>query len=139
MGAILGKRKKSFKGNGSKPRSGYLTTTEFARLCGVSRFTIINWVKRGRIKAIKTAGGHYRIPETEALSLLRTYNENKDGTFGLEEDRRTKRHKTVEDEECRRCLTDEQEDKKGNEKRKNLLYNFGYGIGRGIHILKERR
>lgn len=140
MGAILGKIKKGLQGNGSKQRNGYLTTTEFARLCGVSRFTIINWAKQGRIKTIKTAGGHYRIPEAEALQLLRTNaQKNKDESFGLEENGRTRRKKAVGDEESRRCLTDEQEDNKGNGTRKNFLYNFGYGIGRGVHILKERR
>ncbi len=140
MGAILGKIKKTFKGNGSKQRNGYLTTTEFAKLCGVSRFTIINWAKQGRIKTIKTVGGHYRIPEMEALNLLKTYNQrNKDRSFDLEKNKRTKRKKVVGDEERRRCLAEDHEDNKGNGTGKNFLYNFGYGIGRGIHILKERR
>ena len=30
-------------------RKDSLTTTELAKLCGVSRFTIINWVNRGKI------------------------------------------------------------------------------------------
>jgi excisionase family DNA binding protein len=140
MGAILDKVKRSFKGNESKQRNGYLTTTEFAKLCGVSRFTIINWAKQGRIKTIKTAGGHYRIPETEAINLLRTENKrNKDKSFGLEKKKRTKRKKVVRDEESRSCLTDNNGDNKGNGTGKNFLYSFGYGIGRGIHILKERR
>ena len=67
MGDTSGMRKEIVKGDGSKLRSDYLTTTEFARLCGVSRFTIINWAKRGKIKAIRTAGRHYRIPASEAL------------------------------------------------------------------------
>ena len=54
MDAISGTRKKGIKGDGSKPRSGYLTTTEFAILCGVSRFTIINWAKKCKIKAMRT-------------------------------------------------------------------------------------
>ena len=54
-------RKGTVRGNESKRRSGYMTTTELARLCGVSRFTIINWTKQGRIKAIRTVGRHYRI------------------------------------------------------------------------------
>jgi len=140
MSAIFGKKKESLKGNKSKVRSGYLTTTEFARLCGVSRFTIINWTKRGRIKAIKTAGGHYRISETEALSLLGTYNEkNKNETLDSEENRQAKEKKAVGEEECRKCLTNDHQDKQENETRKNFLYNFGYGIGRGVQILKERR
>jgi len=124
MSATSGTRKESVKGDGSKQRSGYLTTTEFAKLFGVSRFTIINWAKRGRIKSIRTAGRHYRIPASEALSLLRTFEEKKE---------------TSSNEECRNCLSDDQENKHQKGKKKKFLYNFGYGIGRGVHILKERR
>jgi len=124
MSATSGTRKKNVKGDGSKQRSGYLTTTEFAKLFGVSRFTIINWAKRGRIKSIRTAGRHYRIPASEALSLLRSFEEKKE---------------TSSDEECRNCLSDDEENKHQKGKREKFLYNFGYGIGRGVHILKERR
>ena len=124
MSATSGTRKENVKGDGSKQRSGYLTTTEFAKLFGVSRFTIINWAKRGRIKSIRTAGRHYRIPASEALSLLRTFEEKKE---------------TRSDEECRNCLSDDQKNKHQKGKREKFLYNFGYGIGRGVHILKERR
>ncbi|HIJ52772.1 MAG TPA: excisionase family DNA-binding protein [Planctomycetes bacterium] len=124
MSATSGTRKENVKGDGSKQRSGYLTTTEFAKLFGVSRFTIINWAKRGRIKSIRTAGRHYRIPASEALSLLRTFEEKKE---------------TSSDEECRNCLSDDEENKHQKGKREKFLYNFGYGIGRGVHILKERR
>jgi len=31
-------------------RKDCLTTTELAKLCGVSRFTIINWVNQGKIR-----------------------------------------------------------------------------------------
>ena len=77
MSVISVARKGTVRGNENKRRSGYMTTTELARLCGVSRFTIINWIKRGRIKAIRTVGRHYRIPVSEALSLLRTFEEKK--------------------------------------------------------------
>ena len=140
MAAISGTRKEVIKGYGSRPRSGYLTTTELARLCGVSRFTIINWAKRGKIKAIRTAGRHYRIPASEALSLLRTFDEKKKpGESNLEENCQAKRQKTGGYEECRNCLSDDQENNHQKGKKKKLLYNFGYGIGRGVHILKERR
>jgi excisionase family DNA binding protein len=140
MNTIFSKIKESLKSNGSKEKNGYLTTTEFARLCGVSRFTIINWTKQGKIKAIKTAGGHYRIPEKEALTLLETCKEkNNIKTNGSKERRLIKSREIAEDEERRKCLSDEKQDEKGNATRKNFLYNFGYGIGRGVQILKERR
>jgi len=154
MSATSGTPKESVKGDGSKKRSGYLTTTELARLCGVSRFTIINWAKRGRIKAIRTAGRHYRIPASEALSLLRTFDEKEEthssdlgGNCQAQKQETSpappkdskRRGWASSDEECRNCLSDDQENKHQKGKKKKFLYNFGYGIGRGVHILKERR
>jgi len=140
MGIVSGTRKEIVKGDGSKPRSGYLTTTELARLCGVSRFTIINWAKRGKIKAIRTAGRHFRIPASEALPLLRTFDEKKEtGAFELGGHCQAQRQETSSDEECGNCLPDDQKGKHTKAKKKRFLYNFGYGIGRGAHILKERR
>ncbi len=54
-------------------RKDYLTTTELAKLCGVSRFTIINWVNRGKIRTMKTTGGHCRIPVSEAVSFYESF------------------------------------------------------------------
>ncbi len=51
-------------------KKDYLTTTELAKLCGVSRFTVLNWIKQGKIDTIRTVGGKYRIPAVEAMSLL---------------------------------------------------------------------
>jgi len=48
----------------------FLTTTQVARRCNVSRFTVLKWVKQGRIKAIKLLSGHYRIPESEVKSFV---------------------------------------------------------------------
>ena len=140
MDAISDTQKEAVKVDGSKPRSGYLTTTEFARLCGVSRFTIINWAKRGKIKAIRTAGRHYRIPASEALSLLRTFDEKKKPEASdLKDNCHAKKRKAGGDEECRNCSSDNRENKHEKAKKEKLLYNFGYGIGRGVNILKERK
>ena len=140
MDAISGTRKKGIKGDGSKPRSGYLTTTEFARICGVSRFTIINWAKQGKIRANRTIGGHYRIPASEALFLLRTFDEKgKAGAFDLEDNYQPQKQKTGGDEECGNCLPDDRKSRHTKAKKKKFLYNFGYGIGRSVHILKEKR
>jgi len=57
-------------------RKDHLTTTELAKLCGVSRFSIINWVKRGKIGTIKTVGGHCRIPVSEAISFYESFYKN---------------------------------------------------------------
>jgi molybdopterin-binding protein len=38
---------------------------EAAQLAGVSYPTIKQWIYRGKIKSVKTAGGHHRIPRSE--------------------------------------------------------------------------
>ena len=140
MEIVSGTKKEIVEGNVGKQRSGYLTTTEFARLCGVSRFTIINWANQGKIKAIRTAGKHYRIPESEALSLLRTFEEKKEvGESDLGGQCKAKKQDQSSEEECRNCLPDKQKGKHSKAKKKKFLYNFGYGIGRGVNILRERR
>jgi excisionase family DNA binding protein len=69
-------KKGSAKRTGGDPESPshseYLTTTKLAKLWGVSRFTVLNWIKQEKVKAIRTVGGHYRIPVSEALSFLET-------------------------------------------------------------------
>ena len=139
MSVISVARKETVRGNESKRRSGYMTTTKLARLCGVSRFTIINWIKRGRIKAIRTVGRHYRIPVSEALSLLRTFEEKKKASSpGSGGHFRQQKPTTNGDEERGKCLTSNKKNKQVKAKKKNVLYAFGYGVGRGVHVLKGR-
>jgi len=86
-------------------QSNYVTTSRLAKLCGVSRFTIINWVKQNRIKSIRTAGGHRRIPLAEAISCLETLNAKENNSYS-----NLSRHcwEFVElagyDGKCRNCL-----------------------------------
>jgi putative resolvase len=48
----------------------YLTTNEFARIIGVSRSTVISWIKSGRIVAC-SVNGRWRIPYSEVERLLK--------------------------------------------------------------------
>jgi len=48
----------------------YYTTGEAAKIIGVSFRTIKRWIYAGRIRTLKTAGGHYRIPRDEIKRLL---------------------------------------------------------------------
>jgi excisionase family DNA binding protein len=48
----------------------YLSTREFAKLLGVSRVTVIKWIKSGRIVAY-SVHGKWRIPYSEVERLLR--------------------------------------------------------------------
>jgi excisionase family DNA binding protein len=79
MSAISIVRKRVSRDNESKPQKDYMTTTELSKLCGVSRFTIINWTNEGKIKANRTVGGHYRIPVSEAMSFLETFHTEVNG------------------------------------------------------------
>jgi len=41
------------------------TTGEVAKMFGVTRQTVVDWIHRGKIRAEKTPGGQWRIPEYE--------------------------------------------------------------------------
>jgi excisionase family DNA binding protein len=42
----------------------YLSTREFAKLLGVSRTTVVKWIKGGRVRAY-LLNGRWRIPYSE--------------------------------------------------------------------------
>jgi excisionase family DNA binding protein len=48
----------------------YLSTREFAKLLGVSRVTVIEWIKSGRVAAY-SVHGRWRIPYSEVERLLK--------------------------------------------------------------------
>lgn len=50
--------------------SSLLTTGKAAQLCSVQPDTVLKWIKKGRLPASRTAGGHYRVEERDVLSLL---------------------------------------------------------------------
>jgi len=47
-----------------------LHIAEAAQELGVSYPTLKQWIYRGKIRSVKTAGGHHRIPRTEVDRLL---------------------------------------------------------------------
>lgn len=47
-----------------------LTPRAAAEKLGISYPTIKQWLYRGKIRAVKTPGGHYRIPAAEVQSFL---------------------------------------------------------------------
>lgn len=53
----------------SPETSELLTTGQAAKLCAVTPDTVLKWIKKGRLQASRTAGGHYRI----ALPDLRPF------------------------------------------------------------------
>jgi excisionase family DNA binding protein len=48
----------------------YLSTRKFAEILGVSRATVIKWIKNGKIKAYNVHG-MWRIPYSEVERLLK--------------------------------------------------------------------
>ena len=46
-----------------------LTPAEAAKLAGVSYPTLKQWIYKGKIRSVKTAGGHHRIPREEIERL----------------------------------------------------------------------
>jgi len=47
-----------------------LRPKEVCRLLGVSYVTLRRWIKEGKIRAVQTLGGKYRIPESEVKRLM---------------------------------------------------------------------
>ncbi len=45
----------------SVERTGFFTPQEAAEMLAVSKQTVLNWIKDGKISAERTAGGHFRI------------------------------------------------------------------------------
>lgn len=55
-----------------KRRDGtWLTTGQAAKLCSVTPDTVLKWIKKGSLEAVRTAGGHYRI-KRQGLALFLT-------------------------------------------------------------------
>jgi len=50
--------------------SALLPPREAARILGISYPTLKQWIYRGKIRTVKTPGGHHRIPESEIDRLI---------------------------------------------------------------------
>jgi excisionase family DNA binding protein len=48
----------------------FLTSGQAAKLCSVTRDTILKWIKQGKFPARRTAGGHYRIRRRDIQHLM---------------------------------------------------------------------
>ena len=53
----------------SGPSERLLRPKEACQRLGISYPTLARWVREGRIRAIRTAGGKYRIPESEVRRI----------------------------------------------------------------------
>ena len=52
-------------------KKGYLTTFQAADILSVTPDSILKWIKSGKLEAIRTPGGHYRIPRQNVEILLK--------------------------------------------------------------------
>src|SRR5690348_14411117 len=46
------------------------TTGEVARRCSVKPDTVLKWIQKGRLRATRTLGGHFRVDERDLLPLI---------------------------------------------------------------------
>jgi excisionase family DNA binding protein len=53
-----------------KPRDGLLTMGEVARLFRVDPKTVTRWANSGRLKSIRTPGGHRRFRESDIRDAM---------------------------------------------------------------------
>jgi excisionase family DNA binding protein len=51
----------------------YLTTSQAAKITRVTRFTVANWVKNGKLASTYTAGGHRRISLKSLEEFIQTH------------------------------------------------------------------
>jgi excisionase family DNA binding protein len=54
-------------------KSQHLTTGQTAALCSVKPDTVLKWIKKGQLRAAKTAGGHHRVEFRDLQSFLRAH------------------------------------------------------------------
>ncbi len=69
-----------------KMDSDYLTTGEVAQRCGVTRDAVVKWIKKGKLPATQTPGGHYRVARAVCSSIaeetLGSGRPTQEGTVG---------------------------------------------------------
>lgn len=53
------------------PASDYFTPAEVAQLFRVDPKTVTRWGKAGKLRSIRTPGGHRRFPREDVMALLR--------------------------------------------------------------------
>ncbi|MHC4779474.1 MAG: MerR family transcriptional regulator [Planctomycetota bacterium] len=53
--------------------NGTYTSGQVARLCAVSKTTVIRWIDAGRLEAFTTPGGHRRVPATALMAFMKKF------------------------------------------------------------------
>jgi molybdopterin-binding protein len=60
------------------PPEKLFSPREAAQILGVSYPTLKSWIYKRKIRSIKTAGGHHRVPETQLDKFLHVSGEHRD-------------------------------------------------------------
>ncbi|OHB67394.1 MAG: hypothetical protein A2V70_01590 [Planctomycetes bacterium RBG_13_63_9] len=68
MGYSEGPRR-LFEKSTTPVKSELLTTGDVARRCGVTPDAVLKWIRKGRLQAVRTSGGHFRVAR-ESLEAL---------------------------------------------------------------------
>jgi excisionase family DNA binding protein len=55
-------------------RNVRLTSRDIAIYCQVSKSTVLEWIKSGRLKAFRLPSGHYRIDKKEFRAFLEKWD-----------------------------------------------------------------
>jgi len=51
-----------------------LTSRDIANYCQVSKSTVLEWIKSGRLKAFRLPSGHYRVDKKDFREFLEKWN-----------------------------------------------------------------
>lgn len=57
-------------------KNDLLTTGQAAQLCAVTPDTVLKWIKKGKLAATRTAGGHYRVALPDLEPFLAGFGQN---------------------------------------------------------------
>jgi excisionase family DNA binding protein len=51
----------------------FFTTFEISQICGVNPTTVQNWIKRKKLKAFQTPGGHRRVRREDLIAFMKEF------------------------------------------------------------------
>jgi two-component system, OmpR family, response regulator VicR len=67
----------------AEPEDRPLTSGDVARLCHVSQVAVWKWIKKGKLKAYRFPGGHYRIEPGAFREFIKQNNIPVDASFAM--------------------------------------------------------
>ena len=71
-----GSRKAEVSRKMATENGSLLTTGQAAKLCAVTPDTVLKWIKKGRLPATRTAGGHYRVALPDLKPFMAGFGQN---------------------------------------------------------------